>query len=443
MDLRTYNDNNFDVKIIVGNGRDTKEFKAHSTTLRSRSLYFQRALSERWNNKEHGYCVFTKPNIYPSTFEIILNYINTEKVILQTTGQNSLNLLAASDELELLKLTEYIQDHLIKNHSSWLFSNFVVSLNFVCCSDMSLERDDLEFEEKDIWDYLIKWGITNSKKLLDQNISNWFEEDITNWSDDQFSTLKETISQCIPLIRYYHIPKSYIDEQIKKYRLDSSTFIKHKTFKRGSSRLLSNKNKSIISSWIDHKDDDYYNNITDPYKFKLLLRGSRDGFDINTFHKLCDFQGPTIIILKIKTTNELICGYNPTNWAKFTNAIEYYSGYYRLKEIIYSNKTSNSFIFSFTNPSNPILSRIVTRNNNMAIWSDKNHGPCFGTSDLCMESNRWTSIRADYYCRITNLKKFTVEEYEVLALEKFNSSATLNRIQESIFYYLVKILNFI
>ncbi|CAG8729136.1 14992_t:CDS:2, partial [Gigaspora rosea] len=184
--------------------------------------------------------------------------------------------------------------------------------------------------------------------------------DITNWSDDQFSTLKETISQCIPLIRYYHIPKSYIDEQIKKYRLDSS---------------------------------------------------------------------PTIIILKIKTTNELICGYNPTNWAKFTNAIEYYSGYYRLKEIIYSNKTSNSFIFSFTNPSNPILSRIVTRNNNMAIWSDKNHGPCFGTSDLCMESNRWTSIRADYYCRITNLKKFTVEEYEVLALEKFNSSATLNRIQ--------------
>ncbi|CAG8816585.1 23690_t:CDS:2 [Gigaspora margarita] len=207
MDLRTYSDSNFVVKIIVGNGRDIKEFKAHSTTLRSRSLYFQRALSERWNNKEH----------------------------------------AASDELEIFKLTECIQDHLTKKHSSWLFFNFVVSLDFVChhnhfrklydfvlnftCRNpyllfnsidlllldkvtmiCLLERDDLEFEERDIWDYLIKWGITNSKKLLDQNISNWFDEDITNWSDDQFSALKETISQCIPLIRYCHIPKSYIDE---------------------------------------------------------------------------------------------------------------------------------------------------------------------------------------------------------------------------------------
>ncbi|KAF0391970.1 hypothetical protein F8M41_010724 [Gigaspora margarita] len=88
-------------------------------------------------------------------------------------------------------------DEILKNlkHSSWLFFNFVVSLNFVChhnhfrklydfvlnftCRNpyllfdsidllsldkvtliCLLERDDLEFEERDIWDYLIKWGIT-------------------------------------------------------------------------------------------------------------------------------------------------------------------------------------------------------------------------------------------------------------------------------------------
>ncbi|CAG8824182.1 19305_t:CDS:2, partial [Racocetra persica] len=132
-------------------------------------------------------------------------------------------------------------------------------------------------------------GIANSKKLLDKNITNWSDKDVTSWSDDQFMTLKETISQYIPLIRYYHIPKSYIDKQIKQYRLD------------------------------------------------------------------------------------------------------------------------------------PILSRVIMRRNDKAIWSDKYHGPCFGTLDLCMESNRWTSVYADYCCRITSLNRFTVEEYEVLAFENFNS----------------------
>ncbi|CAG8769969.1 23903_t:CDS:2, partial [Gigaspora rosea] len=413
---------------------------AHSTVLRSRSLYFQRALSERWNNKELDYYVFTKPNITPSIFEIILDYIYTENIIFQTDGENSLYLLTASDEFELLDLMGYVQEHLIKNHSSWLLTNLIISLNFVC--------QHSHFQE--LYDAILNSTCRNPYSLfksddfpLLENIALEYE-DIKNWSDNQFTALKETISPFIPLIRYYYIPKNYINEQIKKYRLDSNTFIKSKTSKRGYSRLLSNKNKTIISSWIDQKGNDYYNNLTDPYSFKLLLRGSKDGWDVNTFHELCDFRGPTITILKVKETGDLIGGYNPTSWARFTNIVENYEGYFRFKDVQYFSKTSNSFIFSFTNSSNPVLSRINTRKNEKAVWSDKNHGPCFGTTDLCMGSRRWISIRSDYRSRVINLKNFTIEEYEVLGFDNFNQGidVTLEKIQESIFYYAVKGLNF-
>ncbi|CAG8677482.1 693_t:CDS:2 [Dentiscutata erythropus] len=122
MSLKTFSDSDFDVKIIVGNGQNIKEFKAHSTILSSRSLYFQRALSGRWSNKEHDFYVIKNPNIYPYTFKIILDYIYKEKTILRASAETCLNLMAASDELELLNLAECAQKHLIKKHSSWLLN---------------------------------------------------------------------------------------------------------------------------------------------------------------------------------------------------------------------------------------------------------------------------------------------------------------------------------
>ncbi|CAG8658221.1 13978_t:CDS:2, partial [Dentiscutata erythropus] len=72
-------------------------------------------------------------------------------------------------------------------------------------------------------------------------------------------------------------------------------------------------------------------------------------------------------------------------------------------EMPYSNETSDSFIFSFTDPSNPILR------------------PCFG-ADLCMDFNCWSYAHADYYYKITNLSQLTVDEYEVFTVDNFNQS---------------------
>lgn len=64
--------NDHDIIIKVGGNSNTKEFRAHSYILKARSPYFKRALSQDWAIKKNNMYNFTKPNISPITFEIIL-----------------------------------------------------------------------------------------------------------------------------------------------------------------------------------------------------------------------------------------------------------------------------------------------------------------------------------------------------------------------------------
>ena len=64
--------NDYDVKIKVGKEPNVKEFKLHSLILSSRSVYFKRALSPQWAQKENGMIIFEKPNISPFIFEILV-----------------------------------------------------------------------------------------------------------------------------------------------------------------------------------------------------------------------------------------------------------------------------------------------------------------------------------------------------------------------------------
>ncbi|CAG8760224.1 12871_t:CDS:1, partial [Dentiscutata heterogama] len=54
-----------------------------------------------------------------------------------------------------------------------------------------------------------------------------------------------------------------------------------------------------------------------------------------------------------------------------TEVIDYIflTPYFTLEKEPYYSKTSNSFIFSFNNKSNLLLSRVKTESKNMAIWN--------------------------------------------------------------------------
>ncbi|CAG8679453.1 15438_t:CDS:2, partial [Funneliformis mosseae] len=106
------------------------------------------------------------------------------------------------------------------------------------------------------------------------------------------------------------------------------------------STIVTYKDAAILASWIDGKDKvskdtkpmmyDYHDN---PYNFKLLYRGSRDGFTYGALKKHCYYKGPTIVVAKIKGKQELIGGYNPMYWT--TSELPYSS-----------SRTKNGFIFS-------------------------------------------------------------------------------------------------
>ncbi|CAG8736295.1 11075_t:CDS:1, partial [Gigaspora rosea] len=63
------------------------------------------------------------------------------------------------------------------------------------------------------------------------------------------------------------------------------------------SSIISNEHFAEISSWID-RCSSIYNVMKIPFKFNLLLRGSRDRFTREIFHRLCDDKPETVVVIK-------------------------------------------------------------------------------------------------------------------------------------------------
>ena len=55
--------------------------------------------------------------------------------------------------------------------------------------------------------------------------------------------------------------------------------------------------------------------VPDFSDFKLLYRGSRDGFTHDAFHKNCDQQGPTLTIVR-SNYNKIFGGFTNISWKR-------------------------------------------------------------------------------------------------------------------------------
>jgi hypothetical protein len=100
---------------------------------------------------------------------------------------------------------------------------------------------------------------------------------------------------------------------------------------------------------------------------QLLYRGSRDGFEGATFHRLCDNHSNNVTL--ISTTNDCIFGgYTPLAWSGRV-------GYA-------SDPSLTSFIFTLKNPNN-LPARIFKQTTEAnAIYDHPSYGPTFGTGGL-------------------------------------------------------------
>jgi hypothetical protein len=94
-----------------------------------------------------------------------------------------------------LELQKYCTD-LISKEPNKIFN----SINFSSIPEKLLisiiQNDNLQMSEVQIWEHVLKWGIAQNPEL---------PSDVTNYSDDNFNTLKNTLQQCIPFIRFYNL----------------------------------------------------------------------------------------------------------------------------------------------------------------------------------------------------------------------------------------------
>ncbi|RIB09103.1 hypothetical protein C2G38_2044609 [Gigaspora rosea] len=446
------NAENCDVVLHVGQEPNVRKFHAHIAILRARSNYFKRALAKQWAKEEDGLTIFQKPNIYPEVFEEILKYMYKGKIELGgQDGQNLLNLLTAGDELMLDEFCNYIQNFLIQQKFEWLEENLVEVLritgNCSSCTALReycleliaekpasifrsegfpssdkdlllslLKRDDLEMNEVEIWNYVVKWGIANTPNL--------YETDITHWTNEDFEALSSTLHQCIPLIRFFDISSADYYDSVRPYDkilpIDLNEDILKYHLKPGSiprsivlpprdqgmnldSLIIKPIHARLICGWIDGKNILGPTYVKAAYDFKLLVRGTIDGFDATTFHSRCDRKGPTVVVLKLEGVDEILGGYNAAYWR--TGAV-----------YIQSDK---SFIFSLGDGKNlqeVKLSRV--RDSATSMYGHTSYGPHFGTADLRMYSpfnnkENCSCQQASYFRTVTEHVRFAVEEYEV------------------------------
>ncbi|RHZ77130.1 hypothetical protein Glove_185g50 [Diversispora epigaea] len=449
---------NYDVSIEVE--EDANIYKVHSIILQSRSPYFKKKFDEITFNDDYVKAL-KLTNISVKVFDVIIKYIYGGKIILEKL-ENSIifDFLIASNEFELDELVEHLQTYLVNNCASWLrikfaqiyrisyqvksfkiirdFCNNIITnypnTIFECENFNSfpedalisiLKRDDLQLEEGKIWEYIIQWGKAKSPML---------PTNLKEWTGDNFLTLKETLKGLLPYIRYFSISGEDVIKKIHPYQqvLDQQLFLdinikfitptkpivstvllprkilNTKLPKNTSillpSNIITDEHALEISSWIDDKETSYIKN--NPYEFKLLVRGSRDGFHVKTIYDVCNKVSNTVIVLKVENTGEILGGFNPLEW---------------INNISQLKKTQGSFVFSLKteNLKNSILSRVVEKFDCAIANHPKHSWLGFGDA-LCLRND--LKIEKKCYCMVSSAYPKLIRSEEFISPEVNNCS---------------------
>ncbi|CAI2188072.1 9128_t:CDS:2, partial [Funneliformis geosporum] len=344
------NSNNHDVKIIVGNNNNVETFKAHSIILRIRSNYFNGVLSNKWRyKKDKNFTIIEQQNIKPQAFKIILEYFYTGSYSLDESNQEYIiELLFACDELELAELVTHIQENIIYNHTSWIQQNFVkfYKLPFKCklmqggykffedkkfqiireyCEELFyirhellfeskdfvtiskpllitiIKKDDLELEEIDIWNYVIKWGMKQTPEI---------KSEISELTQQDLEVLKNRLRNVLQHVRFFTMSydefwddiwplkgifSDHLLDKLVDYNLNSivkispptNSLTKRIPKKFDDSNIISYGQANTLLNWIFNEDVKIECKLHVSYDLKLVHCGSRDGMDLETFYELC------------------------------------------------------------------------------------------------------------------------------------------------------------
>ena len=72
-----------------------------------------------------------------------------------------------------------------------------------------IQNDNLQMNGVEVWNHVLKWGIAQNPEL---------PPDPTNFSKDDFDSLKNSLQQCIPFIRFYNLTSEEFSDKVLPYR---------------------------------------------------------------------------------------------------------------------------------------------------------------------------------------------------------------------------------
>ncbi|RHZ67403.1 hypothetical protein Glove_301g28 [Diversispora epigaea] len=363
-----------DYNVIIEVENKEKSFTAHSNVLKFRSSYFRREL-ENIQPNENNIKIIIKPSISTQIFNVILQYIYGGIVNLESSEIRFIfDLMLIAGEFEFEELTNELENLLIETEGSCIQALFLMLTILLPSKNLhwSLFSSEMICKSKKL-----KFGIMSSSGRIAQ--TSTLSTNLEEWSKENFLTLKITLQQCLPHIRYFHLSSIQVVDKIKPYKKiidkqlwedinqhllipDRPTKINFEEPRESFSTIISEEHAAEISTWIDRKTT-AYTSTNIPYKFELILRGTQDGFAPQTFWDICYGHA-------FKGTDEIIGGYNPL-------ALD--------NSFIYDEwmKTEDSFIFSLKNGIIPnlILNRVKQPQCailNVPKYNQKYNDPCFG-----------------------------------------------------------------
>ncbi|EXX54598.1 uncharacterized protein OCT59_020926 [Rhizophagus irregularis] len=235
----------YDITIEVGNDPYVKIFRSHMVILNYRSSYLRRILSTNKTKNDETLVHIKLPNILPEIFQTILRYIyGGEPSLKNYDNLDIIKIIVAASELNLQELVAYIQSFLINYKTNWMEQNFslvyqtsfendsLLELQEYCTNLISknpdkifksidfssipekilislIKSDNLQMDEIKVWENVLKWGLAQNPAL---------SSDPSNYSKDDFNSLKNTLQQCIPFIRFYNLTAKEFSDNILPYK---------------------------------------------------------------------------------------------------------------------------------------------------------------------------------------------------------------------------------
>jgi len=314
------------------------------------------------------------------------------------------------------KINENKED--IKNNIQKIFTKIRNELNIR--EDLLLQEVDEIFEKNFFGEDIIKKGeklpnkvkksLEKCKLIEDNNEENKIVSLINDCISieeniNEINKINDSISKCNTLtdVKVIFYPKEGDDFQSNKLIEEIKDFgklVRNDEPFFDSSIIDVNKRKMIIK-WIEEKVNK--KNIFS----RLIFKMSQDGEKCEDFHKFCDNQGPTLVLIQ-SGNNRIFGGFTPLNWKTSE------------EKVLDSN--NQTFIFSLDLNKKYNLVKL----NNQAIKCSKEFGPNFGNDDIQLKKNLREGVcYADSSCNFicngkteltggqSNSENFTTKELEV------------------------------